>query len=181
MSATDIADIRQRRLREIMEARFHGRQNLIAEAVGREPSYISRLLLPSGHRHRKRLGEDLAREFERELRLTPGWFDVDSQGDLLPSSNGAGGLQPPQSSDEPIAANSPSPQQTAATLARLESQIGALLKVDGLTLADLVGDIPAMRSRVTARLRGDSPGRPKRRGIALGGDVEPSQKKEPGT
>lgn len=57
-----------------MEERFSGggRQRQLAEVVGCDPTYISRLI--NGY---KQLGEGLAREFERKLGKPRYWFDRD--------------------------------------------------------------------------------------------------------
>ncbi|UXY15956.1 hypothetical protein N8I74_02760 [Chitiniphilus purpureus] len=74
----NIYDARRNRLREVVESdkRFKGRPSRLAAFLGRQPSYLYRLLKDSGE-DRKNLGEELAREFERELGLPYGWFDQD--------------------------------------------------------------------------------------------------------
>ncbi len=74
ISAMDLAEIRRQRLREIIDTRFNGVAAHFAAAIGREPSYVSRALTDNA-KHRKNIGEDLAREIERALRLPAGYLD----------------------------------------------------------------------------------------------------------
>lgn len=58
------SDIRIATLRRIMADRFGGKQAALAEALGRQPDYLSRLFS-----NKKALDDGLAREFERRLEL----------------------------------------------------------------------------------------------------------------
>ncbi len=60
--AMDESAIRVAQLKQIMVDEYQGKQRLLAEKLERQPDYISRLF--SG---KKKLGADLAREFERLL------------------------------------------------------------------------------------------------------------------
>ncbi|WP_133434421.1 helix-turn-helix domain-containing protein [Achromobacter xylosoxidans] len=66
----DIYAMRLERFRNIMNDRFGGKQAAIAHAVGKPANYVSRVL--SGA---KKLGEEMAREFEVCLGLPAYWFD----------------------------------------------------------------------------------------------------------
>lgn len=66
----DIYKIREERLRLLMAERFNNRQVQLAAAVDRKPDYISRILAG-----KKRLGEELAREMEKQLKLPDRWLD----------------------------------------------------------------------------------------------------------
>ena len=61
---------RQDQLRQLLLHRFNGVQKRLADAIGRQPDYVSRLL-----RGDKRLGESLAREIEETLGLPHYWLD----------------------------------------------------------------------------------------------------------
>jgi len=63
-------DIRVQRLRKLMNDEFQGKQRLLADKLERQPDYISRLF--SG---KKKLGGDLAREFEDILGKPKYWLD----------------------------------------------------------------------------------------------------------
>ena len=69
----DIADIRRENLRRLIQERFHGKQRALADAIGREPSYISRCF---SEKNRKRIGEDFARMVESKLGLPSLWMDT---------------------------------------------------------------------------------------------------------
>lgn len=66
----DVYEIRRTRLRELIVTRFAGRQVDLANAIGRQPDYISRCV-----NGKTRIG-DLARTIERELDLPIGWLDT---------------------------------------------------------------------------------------------------------
>jgi hypothetical protein len=66
----ETSDLRVQKLRTLIRTRFNGLQRNLAEAIERQPDYISRCL--SG---KKRVGEDLARDIERLLKLPPFWLD----------------------------------------------------------------------------------------------------------
>lgn len=69
----DIYDVRQVRLRQLLVQKFANVQKDLADGIGVEPNYASRLL--TNKSHRKRIGEDLARQIEQRLRLTAHWMD----------------------------------------------------------------------------------------------------------
>lgn len=66
----DIYDTRRARLRRLIDEKFGKKQRAFADAIGRQPDYISRVL-----RGGKNLGEDFARFIERELLLPALWLD----------------------------------------------------------------------------------------------------------
>lgn len=61
---------RRERMRELIDAKFEGRQTDLARRIKKQQDYISRCL--SGG---KKIGETLAREIELEIGITPGWMD----------------------------------------------------------------------------------------------------------
>ena len=78
----ETSELRVQKLRTLIRVRFNGVQRNLAEAIERQPDYISRCLTG-----KKRIGEDLARDIERLLKLPPFWLD-----------------RPPSPDDEDIAA-----------------------------------------------------------------------------
>lgn len=76
----DIYEARRNNLRAIMNARFDGKMVALAAAVDRAQSYLSRCLTPN-ETHRKRIGEELARDIEVKLGLEPLSLDRLSAGD----------------------------------------------------------------------------------------------------
>lgn len=83
----EIDNVRQGQLRELLSTRFGGVQRDLAEAIGREPNYVSRML--SNARHRKGIGEDVARDIEKRLGLPRGWMDGEARDSIVPI-HGAG-------------------------------------------------------------------------------------------
>lgn len=77
----DIYETRRQNLRDLVSSRFNGRIAGLAEAVGKAPSYMSRCLSDKPE-HRKRIGEQMARDIESTLNLGPLWLDkpVDDHG-----------------------------------------------------------------------------------------------------
>lgn len=66
----DISEIRRENLRRLMNEMFDGKQAKIADALEKSPNYISRCLsLTMAAEHRKKIGEDFAREIEAKLGL----------------------------------------------------------------------------------------------------------------
>ena len=66
-----IAEIRARRLRQLIDEKFKGNQAEMARRAGKSPSAIWQYL--NGLRE---MGEVFARDVERKLRLPPYWLDV---------------------------------------------------------------------------------------------------------
>ena len=65
-----LAAIRKARLAHLIVTQFSGSQADFAEAVDKKPAYVSFLL-----NDRKTMGEALARQMEKRLKLPPFWFD----------------------------------------------------------------------------------------------------------
>ena len=63
-------ELRQTRLRKLIDDEFEGNQSRFAARIDRQPDYVSRLLSA-----KKGMGEDLAREIEHKLQLKTGWLD----------------------------------------------------------------------------------------------------------
>jgi phage repressor protein C with HTH and peptisase S24 domain len=68
-SGMDIYETRRTNLQSLIEERFGGTQRKLAEAIDRQPDYVSRCL--RGH---KRIGETFARHIETSLNLPDGYL-----------------------------------------------------------------------------------------------------------
>lgn len=76
----EISDIRRENLRRLMSDRFGGKQAKIADALDKSPNYISRCLsVTMAPEHRKKIGEDFAREIETRLQLSRYYMDHDHE------------------------------------------------------------------------------------------------------
>ncbi|WP_296271754.1 S24 family peptidase [Pseudomonas sp. UBA6323] len=64
----DIYEIRRANLRALLHDRFEGKIASLAEALDRAPSYLSRCITDKPD-HRKRIGEEFARDIELKLGL----------------------------------------------------------------------------------------------------------------
>lgn len=69
--AMDIYEIRRSNLSRLIKEQFEGKQRRLADAIDRQPDYISRVLKGT-----KNVGEKLAREIEQTLGLSMGWLDA---------------------------------------------------------------------------------------------------------
>lgn len=69
----DLWEYRRERLRKLIDADYHSNQSEFANAIDRQPDYISRIL--SLRKSRKNLGEDLVQHIEKVLHKPAGWFD----------------------------------------------------------------------------------------------------------
>lgn len=71
-SDMDVKETRRKRLRELIDSRYGGKQAAFAADIERQPDYVSRCLKGT-----KNIGEDLARIIEKRVRLPLGWLDRD--------------------------------------------------------------------------------------------------------
>ena len=74
----DIYETRKSRV-ETLLTRFKT-QKALADAIGREPAYVS-FILSSNPTYKKKIGEDLARAIEQKIGLDVGWLDR-AEGDV---------------------------------------------------------------------------------------------------
>lgn len=84
--AKEIFKIRYHRLRMLVQTRFRS-QTEFARKVGKSATYINFLLNDPELEHHKNLGEDLARQFEKELGLPTGWLDRENDDDVPLTGN----------------------------------------------------------------------------------------------
>jgi phage repressor protein C with HTH and peptisase S24 domain len=80
---------RRVRLAELRDQKFHGSASDLARAIGKEPSYVSRMLYPAGKAGKKRIGEDMAEVIETALGWPKGSLDSDIPVDHLSSGKSA--------------------------------------------------------------------------------------------
>ena len=71
----DRFDTRRLRLIELRDARCDGSSADLARAIGRDQSYVSRMLYPEGKAGKKRIGEEMASIIEQAFDLPRGWMD----------------------------------------------------------------------------------------------------------
>lgn len=73
----EIHDVRAGRVAQLIKHRFAGNSSRFAAAIGRSPNQVARWFMStSGQRN---IGEKLARDIEKRLRIPVGWLD--NQGD----------------------------------------------------------------------------------------------------
>ena len=68
----DIYETRKSRVEELLAK--YKTQKALADAIGREPAYVS-FILSNNPTYKKNIGEDLARAIEQKIGLDVGWLD----------------------------------------------------------------------------------------------------------
>lgn len=72
-----IADIRKNNLIYIIERYYHGKQKLLANALGVAPSMISRYLSSKDLNSHRELTEPMSRKIEYVTKISKYWMDID--------------------------------------------------------------------------------------------------------
>lgn len=70
----DKYELRRLRFIELCNSKYGGKIASLAMAIGRDASYVSRMMYQEGKAGRKRIGEDMCEHIERECNVW-GWFD----------------------------------------------------------------------------------------------------------
>lgn len=73
----DVHDIRRRRVRTLIDTRFDGVDAQFAGAIDRSPTSVARWFIKS--KNGRGIGERVARDIERRLRLPAGWLDTEAE------------------------------------------------------------------------------------------------------
>lgn len=66
---------RRRNLQQLLDERFGGVVKQLADAIGKDPSYVSRMLWEEGKKGAKRIGEDMADTICDAVKLPRGTLD----------------------------------------------------------------------------------------------------------
>jgi len=74
----DKFEIRRLNLRAVIRSHCDGKAVTLANKIGREASYVSRMLAPDGKKGKKRIGEDMRDFIESALMLPKGWLDTEA-------------------------------------------------------------------------------------------------------
>lgn len=75
ISRMDKYEHRRQRLAELRDTKCNGKAVELARAIGREPSYVSRMLYPEGKAGKKRIADDMMEVIEKAFGLPRGWLD----------------------------------------------------------------------------------------------------------
>ncbi|EIP3474874.1 hypothetical protein LSA47_003020 [Escherichia coli] len=81
----DKYEFRRQQLIKIRDEKCDGKAVNVARKIGREPSYVSRMLYPEGKKGKKRIADDMVEIIEESFGLPRGWMD----GIVLSSTNTA--------------------------------------------------------------------------------------------
>ena len=73
---------RRIRLIELINEKCNGNRSEFARSIGREPSYVVRMLYPEGKKDKKRISDTIMIAIENRYNLPRGWFDADTDTEL---------------------------------------------------------------------------------------------------
>lgn len=85
IASMDKYERRRLRLAEIRDTRCNGKAVELARAIGREPSYVSRMLYPEGKAGKKRIADDMMEVIETAFSLPRGWMDQVAASEMGPA------------------------------------------------------------------------------------------------
>lgn len=71
----DKYEARRQRLRQLIDERCAGVSAAFAKQIGRDASYVTRMLYPEGKSGRKRIADDMIEIIETAFDLPRGWLD----------------------------------------------------------------------------------------------------------
>ncbi len=71
----DKYETRRQRLLYIRDNLCGGKAVDVARTIGREPSYVSRMLYPEGKKQKKRIADEMVELIESSFNLPRGWMD----------------------------------------------------------------------------------------------------------
>lgn len=71
----DKYEFRRQRLLRLRDERCNGKISDVARAIGREPSYVSRMLYTEGKSGKKRIADNMVEIIENSFSLPRGWMD----------------------------------------------------------------------------------------------------------
>ena len=91
IASMDKYEIRRQRLLYIRDNLCGGKAVDVARTIGREPSYVSRMLYPEGKKQKKRIADEMVELIESSFNLPRGWMDgitgsIDSVGERVENS-----------------------------------------------------------------------------------------------
>lgn len=66
---------RRQRLIELLDTECGGVSAVLARRIGKDPSYVTRMLYPEGKPGKKRIADDMMEEIETAFPLPRGWMD----------------------------------------------------------------------------------------------------------
>ncbi|MBU6993539.1 S24 family peptidase [Ferrovum myxofaciens] len=72
----DKYESRRLRLIELRDTRCNGKAVELARKLGREPSYVSRMIYPEGKAGKKRIADEMVDVIEQAFNLPHGWLDI---------------------------------------------------------------------------------------------------------
>jgi len=75
IASMDKYEIRRQRLLYIRDNLCGGKAVDVARTIGREPSYVSRMLYPEGKKQKKRIADEMVELIESSFNLPRGWMD----------------------------------------------------------------------------------------------------------
>ena len=161
----DKYEARRQRLRQLIDERCDGVSAAFAKQIGRDASYVTRMLNPEGKSGRKRIADDMIEIIETAFNLPHGWLDgIERQVAYAPTP--ALHVAEPDPSAALIAEHAAALAEQAARVAQLWMQLAPARRADYLAaLADEVsaGDTAGTRVPVGRRAASSQPSKITRR------------------
>lgn len=71
----DLYETRRLKLIELINSQFEGKVSLLAEAINKDSSYITRCKYPVGKKGKKRISDELLRAIYENCNIPYGWMD----------------------------------------------------------------------------------------------------------
>lgn len=137
MRGMDINEIRRRNFRQIVDTQFEGSYAKIAEPLGKQSSYFSRVFTEK-EKHRRNIGSAMAREIEQVAGKPEGWLDQVHENEEE--------LNIPPETIEALKAIATLPSDKQQLLLQMAQAMGVNLgvNVEDLQLSSLLGErVPA--------------------------------------
>ena len=153
----DKYEARRQRLRQLIDERCAGVSASFAKQIGRDASYVTRMLYPEGKAGRKRIADDMMEVIETAFGLPRGWLDgIERQAAYIPTN--ALRVAEPEPTAQLIAEHAAALAEQAARVAQLWMQLPPARRADYLAaLAAEVSGGDTAGTRVTVGRRAPSP------------------------
>ena len=139
-SKMDKYEARRQRLRQLIDEKCEGVSSAFAKQIGRDASYVTRMLYPDGKKGRKRIADDMMEIIETAFDLPRGWLDGIERTVSYPPSPALRVAEPtPEPSAQLIAEPTPEPS------AQLIAEHAAALAEQAARVAQLWMQLPPAR------------------------------------
>lgn len=162
----DKYEARRQRLRQLIDEKCAGVSSSFARQIGRDASYVTRMLYPEGKAGRKRIADDMMEIIETAFDLPRGWLDgIERAAAYAPTT--ALRVAEPEPTAQLIAEHAAALADQAARVAQLWMQLPPARRADYLAAlaaevsgADTAGTRVAVGRRTSPAQPSKSTGKP---------------------